>query len=131
MDLTNEFSFILKPSTISGVGVFAMYDIKEGTHMRLFGDGSYKDSFRKLKYEDVPDFFETYCLYKEDGVLCPPDFGQMFIGWYLNHSSEPNIFHKDYQYYANRDIKAGEEIFVDYNSFNEPEKFKSDYYKRG
>ena len=34
---TNEFSFVLKPSS-HGIGVFAVHDIKEDTSMRVFGD---------------------------------------------------------------------------------------------
>ena len=31
--------------------------------------------------------------------------------------------------YALEDIKAGEEILIDYNCLNEPEHLKEDYYK--
>jgi len=34
---TTEFSFILKSSSF-GIGVFATHDIKDGSHLRLFGD---------------------------------------------------------------------------------------------
>ena len=37
-NITDRFSFILKPSTIvnGGVGVFALNDIAKGTYMELF-----------------------------------------------------------------------------------------------
>lgn len=52
------------------------------------------------------------------------------IGWYINHSREPNI-HKigEDHIVTSRAIKAGEEILIDYNQLNEPEHLKEDYYK--
>ena len=62
-------------------------------------------------------------------MACPNDFSHMSIGWYLNHSSNPNAEHKNYVYYSIRDIKAGEEILIDYNTLEEPEELKENYYK--
>ena len=62
-------------------------------------------------------------------MRCPKDFGCMEIGWYLNHSKTPNAYHRNYEYYALRDIKTGEEITVDYNTLEEPEEAKENYYK--
>jgi len=53
----------------------------------------------------------------------------MEFGWFLNHSKKPNAYHKNYEYYALNNIKAGEEITVDYNTLEEPENAKDDYYK--
>ncbi len=53
----------------------------------------------------------------------------MEIGWYVNHSNTPNAHHLNYKYYALRDIKAGEEIVIDYNTLEEAEEAKEDYYK--
>jgi SET domain-containing protein len=130
VDATNEFSFRLKPSE-HGIGVFAMHDISKGTHLRLFGDGEHlEDRSRALQKKSVPEEFQDFCMYKESNLVCPGDFGVMPIGWYLNHSFSNNAYHKDYQWYASRDIKAGEEILIDYNSLGEPEEQKDEYYKR-
>jgi SET domain-containing protein len=47
----------------------------------------------------------------------------MTIAWFLNKpkpSQKPNIgCRKDYTFYALRDIAAGEELTVDYDSFSE------------
>jgi SET domain-containing protein len=48
----------------------------------------------------------------------------------LNHSETPNAVHRDYEYYALVNIRAGEEITIDYNSLGEPEDAKEDYYKK-
>ncbi|MDO8624417.1 MAG: hypothetical protein Q7R54_03620 [bacterium] len=89
MQETNEFSFVLKPS-MHGVGVFVAHDIAKGTELRLFGD---TDPVRTLRKEDVPEYLQHFCVNRADMMICPPDFGFMPIGWYLNHSSSPNAAH--------------------------------------
>ena len=130
MNQTNEFSFLLKPS-VYGVGVFATHDIKKDTHMRLFGENNPR---RLLQKEDIPEQFKDFCAYREGFLICPPDFGYMPVGWYLNHSkdsnTEPRGGYTDngYIFYAKRDIVSGEEITIDYNTLEEPEETKEDYY---
>lgn len=125
---TTEFSFVLKPSQ-HGIGIFAVHDIKAGTYLRLFGDEIefYRSVTRKKT--DIPELFRQYCIDRGDLLDCPKDFGCMKIGWYLNHSKMPSAYHRNYQYYALRDIKTGEEITIDYNTLEEPEEAKEDYYK--
>ena len=131
MDSTGEFSFMLKPS-MHGVGVFAVHDIKKGAHLRLFGDGETID-LRSIARptEKVPEVFKEYCVDSGDTLICPQDFGHMHIGWYLNHSKNPNAMRdKDYKWYAFTDIKAGEEISIDYNLLEEPEKKRPEFYNQ-
>jgi SET domain-containing protein len=127
---TDHFSFILKPSTIknAGVGVFALHDIAEGTHMALFSEG-FQEEIRKP--EDIPKELRGYCIIQKDGtLLCPKYFNKLDIGNYLNHSEAPNIKHdKDKGYFALRDIKVGEEIFADYRELEEPEDKRESFYK--
>lgn len=125
---TNEFSFVLKPSKY-GVGVFVTHDIMKGTQLRLFGkDGKQGDCVRKKN--KVPRRFFDYCIEQNDYLVCPKDFGCMPVGWYINHSTNFNAtHHKDYGFYASKDIKEGDEILIDYNTLGEPDKFKDDYYK--
>ncbi len=127
---TNEFSFLLKPSE-HGVGVFAAHDIRTGTHLDMFGDEE-KLEARSLarKKEDVPEPFRQYCMDWGDELICPKNFVHMPVGWYLNHSKTPNTTRdKTYRWYASRDIKTGEEITIDYNSLEEPDGVKEDYYR--
>ena len=130
MHTTNEFSFILKPSE-HGIGVFAVHEIKTGAFLRLFGEEKdhrfpFKDQLRDKK--EVPEAFQIYCMDRGDSLACPPDFGCMPIGWYLNHSRTPNAVHRDFEYYALRDIEAGEEILIDYNTLEESDSAKESYY---
>jgi hypothetical protein len=133
-----EFSFILKPSQLGGIGVFATHDIAKGTQV-------FRSSFelRRLKTKDIPSELVKYCIYLNDEeCLCPKRFDHMEIGWYLNHSPDPNIANKfiitnpdeidntdNRRVYAVKDIKAGDEIEIDYNALGEPENLKEDYYK--
>lgn len=131
MNQTNQFSFILKPA-IHGIGVFAVHDIKKDTPMRLFGD---ENPRRILKKSDIPEEFKNFCADRGDMMICPPDFGYMPLGWYLNHSHDNNTEPRGdysekegYHFFAKRDIQAGEEVTIDYNMLEEPEEGKESYY---
>lgn len=116
--LTNEFSFRLKPSHIEGVGVFAAHNIAKGTKLLVKPDG-YQS--RKLKKEDVPQEFLGYCVEDEDSshLRCPNEFNHLWLCWFLNHSDQPNAQGDEadnFMYYSLRDIKAGEEITINYDT---------------
>jgi SET domain-containing protein len=129
-DKTTEFSFILKPAD-HGIGVFAAHDIKAGTYLRFFGEKKETATISVVRNkEDVPEFFRQFCLDWGDTLRCPKDFSRLEAGWYLNHSKTPNAYHRDYDYYALRDIKAEEEITIDYNTLEESEEAKENYYKK-
>lgn len=130
MNSTNEFSFVLKPSA-HGVGVFVTHDIAEGTKLRLFIE---EDQIRSK--DSVPEAFLGFCIDRGDTVITPRDFGHLSVGWYMNHSSNPNVVRcgsnqetHGIQWCARRNIKAGEEILADYNQLEEPEEAKKDYYR--
>jgi len=127
MTLWTEFSLILKPSPLGGIGVFLTHDYPAG--MQIF---SGKFSPRKMPIKMIPSEFLKYCIFLNDEeCLCPERFDRMEIGWYLNHSDKPNIAKKPESYVVTlRDIKAGEEILMDYNQLNEPEHMKETFYKR-
>ncbi len=127
MTVWTEFTFILQPSALGGVGIFATHPIPMGTELFL---GAFTP--QKMKSKNVPEAFKKYCVYLNDEECFAPErFDRMEIGWYINHSPEPNIQKiSGKPIVALRDIKQGEEIFMDYNSFNEPEHLKEDYYKK-
>jgi SET domain-containing protein len=118
----------LRPSKVhkGGVGVFAICNIDQGES--LFSDDTGRlfwihrnrltglpKQLRKL-YEDFP-------VVKKKGTLygCPKSFNQLTVAWYLNHSrKKPNVVcDKNYNFFAKRDIKSGEELTVDYFTYNE------------
>lgn len=131
----SEYSFILKPSVLGGIGVFAVHDIPAET--KIFGK---EHSVRVLKAKDIPTDFIKYCVYiNDEECLCPQQFDRMEIGWYINHSYTPNIENRKVEVigatvksnvYTVKNIKAGDEILMNYNDLGEPEQCKEDYYNK-
>lgn len=122
-DLTYRTYVIVKPSLIHGIGVFAIQDIPQGcTDMFSKGIGEYIKVSRP-EVDALPDhskkLIENYCLFDEE-CYWVPDFGfkLMDLVSFLNHSDEPNIvsINDGEQFQAVRNIKAGEELFVDYGT---------------
>lgn len=118
----------LRPSRIhkGGVGVFAICNIKKGT--RIFPDDTARmirvakrslknlpNQLRKL-YDDFPAIINGGKLY-----LCPKSFNLLTVAWYINESkTNPNVIcDASYDFFALRDIRAGEELSVDYDTYND------------
>ncbi len=123
---TDEFSFVLKPGKY-GIGVHAVVDITAGAKLNMFGKN--EQAPRTIDKDQVPVELSGLCIdLGENKLLCPNDFTKIELGWFLNHSNDPNAEHKNLIWYAKRDISKGEEILIDYNSLDEPEDLKDDYY---
>lgn len=113
----------LRPSSIHGIGCFAIIDIPAGTE--LFPNSSGEMTWvRKNELYNLPT--EIVKMYEDFGVErgglmgCPLSFNCLDTSWYLNHSDTPNArcnIEQDYDFYAMRDIKKGEEITVNYNEY--------------
>jgi SET domain-containing protein len=110
---TSEHSFVLKPSAIDGIGVFATHSIRRGVELRLFAKGA---RIRWRLRGAVPPRFSRYCVGFGNWLACPADFRAMSVGWHLNHSDKSNAYHRRYRYFASRRIKAGDEITIDYRT---------------
>lgn len=139
----SEFSCELRPSPLGGIGVFATHEMPVGT--RVFDQ---RVNGRIMNLEDVPSPLRRFCIYVNDFVaICPERFDRLELGWFINHSHEPNIqadrlpspsdsedpqklllFLQSRKHYAVKDIKAGDEIFIDYNTLGEPDFVKEDYF---
>jgi SET domain-containing protein len=120
-ELAEETYIALKPSSIHGIGVFAIRPIPKGAK-NIFS--SNVGEWIKLPITDVEQLpahsrslIETYCLYDEEHYFVP-DYGfkVMDIVNYLNHSSTPNVISvNDGEYFeALTDIPEGAELFVNY-----------------
>ena len=114
---------VLKPSAVHGIGVFTTARIVSGTHVRLWQDEDWR--FLTLaEAEADPDVWamrDIYCVTTATGYHCPLDFHRMSIGWYMNHSGRPNVRSSaelGWEYYAVRDIAAGEELFCNYRELS-------------
>jgi len=119
--LKNETYIMLRPSGIHGIGVFAIRDIPKGCK-NIFSKGA--GEWIKLPIAEVEllphhakDLVETYCLFDEENYYVP-DYGfkLMDLVNYLNHSSNPNVIsvNDGEVFEALHDIKAGEELLVNY-----------------
>jgi SET domain-containing protein len=114
----------LKPSDIHGVGVFAILDIPKDTYI-FNGDNSKmvwvdKSVIDELD-EEIKKLYDDFCIIKGNKYFCIVSFNNLNVGWYLNESKDdPNVGCDDnYEFYALRDIKKGEELTMDYSSFCE------------
>jgi hypothetical protein len=120
----------LAPSKIhkGGIGVFAIKDIEKGTP--LFGGDNeemlwVKESEFKQTAIAIRRLYRDFSVFKKESGLfgCPTDFNRLTISWYLNEpkpSDKPNVHCKNYDFYASREIKAGDELTVDYSKYSDP-----------
>lgn len=99
-------------SCISGKGLFTSKDINEGEVIIRFGGRVFDENETKLaRMESVISFSKgLFVGYFKSDPVCPSDF--------LNHSCAPNVgMHDTLEVEAIRNIKAGEEILIDYGFF--------------
>ena len=105
---------ILKPSLIEGIGVFTLTPIKKGERVPLFTD----DDSKIISREENARLPKAYSRYhvpdRDENWWGPRDYHRLSIGWYLNHSVNPNINVLD-NYTALRRIAIGEELTIDYS----------------
>ncbi|MGB2702167.1 MAG: SET domain-containing protein [Chitinophagaceae bacterium] len=130
LELQQDTYVMLKPSPIEGIGVFAIRDIPKGCRT-IFSAGI--GEWIKVSIDEVEklpahsrNLVETYCLYDEENYFVPSyGFKLMDTVLYLNHSAQFNIasVNDGEQFEALRDIKAGEELLVDYGSIVEVEGY--------
>ncbi|MES2331749.1 MAG: SET domain-containing protein [Bacteroidota bacterium] len=126
LELQNQTWVALKPSSTHGIGVFAICDIPKGTRSIFSKDSGNYIPLSFVEVEQLPphskNFIETYYLYDESHYFIPAHGCKvMDMANYLNHSSEPNIIsvEEGLWFEALRNIKEGEELFVDYGEIVE------------
>jgi SET domain-containing protein len=128
-DLMHDTFVMIKPSPLHGIGVFAIRDIPKGTR-NIFSQGV--GEWIKLTITEVEalpkhskDLVENHCLFDED-VYYVPDYGFKLVDLviYLNHADTPNVVSiNDGEFFeAIIDIKAGEELLVDYGTIVDSEE---------
>ena len=114
----------LGPSEIEGIGLFAAEDIPKGTRIWDYRPG-FDLEFSPEFVQALPEPAHSYALryaylnkFKGTYILCSDD------ARFFNHSATPNttsIDSPDGQVNADiaaRDIREGEELTTDYNSFD-------------
>ena len=108
----------------NGVGVFAIRDIPEGT-LLFVGDvgGTVMipvSEVKEIADEEVRRMYTDFCPVVNGCFVAPKDFNQITMGWYLNHSAEPNVaVLEGLRFIASRLIPKGEELVSDYTTYSE------------
>jgi SET domain-containing protein len=122
-ELSANTYVMLKPSPVEGIGVFAIKNIPKGCR-QMFSKPSVNDKWVTVTKQEVaalPPHAQfivgNYCLYDDENYFIPDNgFKKIDLSLFLNHAGTPNIISiNDGDYFeAIRDIKAGEELFIDY-----------------
>ena len=129
-NLQNDIFCRIKPSKLSGVGVFAIKDIPINTNpfkttQKCFNNEVIDISEADLKNlnKEVLKMLNDF-YHKIDGKYTLPKNGlnSNDISYYMNSSKNPNISLKNngcnmISFYSNRNIKKGEELLIDYDKF--------------
>ena len=108
-----------------GVGVFAIKKIPMGTNPF---EGCYDGEFIEIPEEkvlalepNIKSYVIDMCPFEDGHYLVPEDGMQIIdISFYINHSKEPNMKEDEggLNFFAARDIETGEELTVDYETYN-------------
>jgi len=127
-ELANNTWVMIKPSATHGIGVFAVRDIPVGCKEIFSEEMGEWATVPRSEIDALPqhakDIVENYCLYDEANYFLPAQgFKTMDLSLFLNHADAPNIISvNDGEYFeAVREIKKGEELFVDYGEIVEGE----------
>lgn len=113
----------LKPSSIHGIGVFAIQDIPANTPV-FYGDDEnliwIEESYVLGCSCEIQRLYKDFCVMKSGKYGCPKNFNALTPAWYLNHSETPNVvIDKDYRFFSSQDIRTNEELTVNYSTFSE------------
>jgi SET domain-containing protein len=107
----------LRPSKIDGIGCFADIAIKSGEFVRVWDtDDSKWVPLKEAHASRYRNLYKRFGIRSSGGYWAPVDFLRMSAGWYMNHSTSPNLQSDDGEvtYFALEDIPAGEELTIDY-----------------
>lgn len=125
-ELSNHTYVMLKPSATAGTGVVAVRDIPKGCR-DMFSKPDPNDKWVLLSTSEVEALpahakflVQNYCLYDENLNYFVPGngFKKLDLSHFLNHADIPNVRSiDDGEYFeALTDIRAGEELFIDYGT---------------
>ena len=111
----------LRPSSVHGIGVFAIRDIPKGCRDMFSKEEGHWMKIPLNEVEKMPDhlkkLIENYFLFDEQFYYVEKSgFKKPDLCYFLNHSDKPNIISvNDGEFFeALTNIKAGEELFIDY-----------------
>lgn len=117
----------IRPSSIHGIGVFALRDIKKGEKCFVIPEETRKwysisyDRFNELRSE-VSELILTRWPSIILGSLFISPNDMVWLITYMNHADLPNDNYDVDTDTAKRDIKAGEELFENYKNMRNYDK---------
>lgn len=123
--LENDIYCRVAPSKIAGVGIFAIKNIPKGVNPFREKDTKYIPiEEQKLEKIDpsVKDYIKELFVFSDGNYYLPEQGIQtLCITHFLNHSKNPNLVTNPSaeEFFAKRNILIGEELTVDYDSFDE------------
>jgi len=127
-ELLHNTLVMLKPSPVQGIGVFAITDIGKGQRAIFSNDKSEWIKISKTEIGSLPQHskavVENFCLYDEENYFVPEyGFKMVDLVIFLNHDDNPNVasINDGEDFEALRNIRAGEELFIDYGQIVEDE----------
>jgi hypothetical protein len=103
--------------------VFAIRSIPKGA--RIFSDS--RDvivrvpiaTVRRLQ-DGARQLYEDFCAVEDGDYICPRNFDELTISWYLNHGDAQNVtYDEELTFVAARRIRRGEELTADYRTYCE------------
>jgi uncharacterized protein len=111
-------------SSLNGVGVFAIRDIPIGTRLFVGDIGEtvqiLVSDVEKVQDTELRRMYYDFCPVIKSHFIAPADFNQMTMGWYINHSHDPNVKVDEFlQFATSRPVGLGEELTADYLTYSE------------
>ena len=112
-----------------GKGVFTKENITSGERIAMFGgyviDMNELASLKKAHPKTYNTVFEIGYQVDDDLIFSPTERTQLSVIEYLNHTCDPNCwFENQITLVARREIKAGEELSMDYGTCMTMEDFQ-------
>lgn len=111
-----SYPFELRPSLVSGIGLFTRRDIARGEDLWEYIEA---DIVFKKEVADI-EFRNRFGVRDRNGWWVPSNPAAVSVWWYINHSDHPNIDNAyDEKCVAIRDIRSGEELTCNYRKLND------------
>jgi hypothetical protein len=103
-----------------GIGAFAVKRIPKNT--RLFAGENEEivwiDEAKLPKDPAVRELYSDFAVTRDGWLGCPPSFNRLTPAWFMSTSAKPNTrLDENYDFYALREIPAGDELSVDIPAF--------------
>ena len=131
-NLKNQTYCRIKPDSFGGVGVFAIRDIPKGVNPFILGTGvcpiktvDIPDRYVKQMHPEIQKMITDFYFMENDNWGIPKHgLNANDISFYMNTSKIPNMrIINDLKcsmviFKTMRDIRAGEELFIDYDEYN-------------